>query len=232
MVAGAALLHRQARLGAVERLDLALLVDRQHDGVGRRIDVEADDVAELLDERRVVRQLEAAPAVRREAVRLPDALHRRRPRCRRPSPSRAAVQWVASYGGGCQRQRDDLGDRSGGSGALPRRPRLVAQQTRRRPRRMKRSCQRQTQVFDLPVSAMIADGAETVGAQQHDPRPPDVLLRALAIRDDRLQVAGGRADETVKDIPVRMRQTRTHCDNRESQIGLFCSGQSTRRCVV
>ena len=37
--AGAALLHGQARLGAVERLDLAFLVDRQDDGVGRRIDI-------------------------------------------------------------------------------------------------------------------------------------------------------------------------------------------------
>ena len=46
--AGAALLHRQAGLGAVERLDLALLVDRQHDGMGRRIDIEPDDVAQLV----------------------------------------------------------------------------------------------------------------------------------------------------------------------------------------
>ena len=50
--AGAALLHRQAGLGAVERLDLALLVDRQHDGMGRRIDVQADDVPQLGDELR------------------------------------------------------------------------------------------------------------------------------------------------------------------------------------
>lgn len=32
----AALLQRQARLGAVKRLDLGLLIDRQDDGVGRR----------------------------------------------------------------------------------------------------------------------------------------------------------------------------------------------------
>ena len=32
--AGAALLHGQAGLGAIERLDLALLVDREHDGMG------------------------------------------------------------------------------------------------------------------------------------------------------------------------------------------------------
>src|SRR3954451_17963228 len=42
--AGAALLQGQAGLGAVERLDLALLVDRQHHGMGRRVNVEADDV--------------------------------------------------------------------------------------------------------------------------------------------------------------------------------------------
>ena len=42
--------HRQQRLGAVERLDLALLVDAQHQRALRRIEVEADDVAHLLDE--------------------------------------------------------------------------------------------------------------------------------------------------------------------------------------
>ena len=47
---GAALLHRQAGLGAIERLDLALLVDREDDGMGGRIDIEPDDVAQLVDE--------------------------------------------------------------------------------------------------------------------------------------------------------------------------------------
>jgi hypothetical protein len=37
-------LDRQAGLGAVERLDLALFVNRQHHGVGRRIDIEPDDI--------------------------------------------------------------------------------------------------------------------------------------------------------------------------------------------
>ena len=40
-------LDRQSRLGAIERLDLALFVDRQHHYVGRRIDIEADDVGEF-----------------------------------------------------------------------------------------------------------------------------------------------------------------------------------------
>src|SRR6185503_3764824 len=37
-------LDRQSRLGAVERLDLALLVDRQYHRVSRRIEVEPGDV--------------------------------------------------------------------------------------------------------------------------------------------------------------------------------------------
>ena len=40
-------LDRQPGLGAVERLDLAFLVDRQHDRMGRRIEIEADDIDEL-----------------------------------------------------------------------------------------------------------------------------------------------------------------------------------------
>ena len=38
---GAAFLHRQAGLGAVERLDLALFIDGQDHGVRRRIEIEA-----------------------------------------------------------------------------------------------------------------------------------------------------------------------------------------------
>ena len=40
----ASLLHRQAGLGAIEGLDLALLVEAEHDGVGRRIHMKTDDL--------------------------------------------------------------------------------------------------------------------------------------------------------------------------------------------
>ena len=56
--AGTARLHRQARLGAVERLDLALLVDRQHHGMRRRIDIQPDDVLDLRGEVGIGRELE------------------------------------------------------------------------------------------------------------------------------------------------------------------------------
>jgi hypothetical protein len=39
--------HRQQRLCPVERLDLRLLVDAQHDRPIRRIEIKADDVAHL-----------------------------------------------------------------------------------------------------------------------------------------------------------------------------------------
>ena len=40
-------LDRQSGLGAVERPDLALLVKREHRGMRRRIEIEADDLGEL-----------------------------------------------------------------------------------------------------------------------------------------------------------------------------------------
>src|SRR3954469_4079505 len=73
--AGAAPLHGQAGLGAVERLDLRLLIDRQHHGMRRRVDIEADDVPEPGHEVGIVGELEAADAMRRQA---PDAVAFRR----------------------------------------------------------------------------------------------------------------------------------------------------------
>ncbi len=56
--------HRQYRLGALQRLDLTLLIHAQHDGMVGRVEVELDNVAYLLDEERVVGELELALAVR------------------------------------------------------------------------------------------------------------------------------------------------------------------------
>ena len=118
---------RQAGLGAVERLDLALLVDRQHDGVGRRIDVEADDVAQLGDELGSLDSLNwrtrcgARPCARQmrctEETLIPAAL-----------AMAAAVQCVASPGGSLGGQRDDPLDHLRPERRHARGPRLVAQQ--------------------------------------------------------------------------------------------------------
>ena len=70
---GAPLLQRQARLSAVERLDLALLIDREHDGMLRRIDIEPDHVMQLIDEVGIIREFELPNAMRLQPVRSPDA---------------------------------------------------------------------------------------------------------------------------------------------------------------
>ena len=72
----AALLHRQAGLGAVERLDLRFLIDRQHQAVGRRIEIQPDHVAQLGGKGWILRQLEAPHPMRQQTVGGPDALHR------------------------------------------------------------------------------------------------------------------------------------------------------------
>lgn len=96
--AAAPLLRRQSRLGPIKRLDLALFIDRQHDGMRWWIDVEADDVAQLADEQRIVGQLELSRAVGLQAVPAPDALHRL---TLMPLALviAATVQWVRATGG-------------------------------------------------------------------------------------------------------------------------------------
>ena len=64
----AAALQGQPLLGAIKRLNLAFLIDRQNDGVSRRRDVEPDHIVKLLGKSFVIGQLEAAPAVGSKAV--------------------------------------------------------------------------------------------------------------------------------------------------------------------
>jgi hypothetical protein len=69
-------LHGQPRLGAIEGLNLALLVDREHHRVGRWIDVQAGNVLQLGGELGVLGELEPLDAIRLQAVPSPDPLHR------------------------------------------------------------------------------------------------------------------------------------------------------------
>ena len=64
--------HRQHRLGAIERLNLALLIDRQHNRVVGRVQVEADHIAHLFDEEGVGGELETLAAVRLQRKELKD----------------------------------------------------------------------------------------------------------------------------------------------------------------
>ena len=74
---GMAGLRRQRRLRPPERLDPCLLVHRDDDSVVGRVDVEADDIADLQFELRVAGDLERLDPVGFQTVALQDAEHRR-----------------------------------------------------------------------------------------------------------------------------------------------------------
>ena len=86
---------------------------------------------------------------------------------------------------------------------------------------MNRSCQRQTQVFDLPVAAMIAFVPRPSARQQHDPGAPDVLLRRVAVGDDAFKTLPVAIGEAEMEIPLRMRWICTLRPLRKAQSGLF-----------
>jgi hypothetical protein len=148
--------------------------------MGRRIDIQADDIRELLGEGRVVRELEVPPAVRAEAFQIACTVDAATPATLAIARN---VQWVASCGGDCCVRRTISATRCGGTGALPG-GRDLSQSRPATPSCMNRSCQRHTQVLDFGDDCR---GAQTAAAQKNNTRPPDVLLRALGIRDDRLQ---------------------------------------------
>ena len=68
-------LHRQRRLGAIERLALGLLVEAEHHRPLGRVHVEPDDVDELRLEVRVGRDLERVDLPRLELMIPPDPRH-------------------------------------------------------------------------------------------------------------------------------------------------------------
>lgn len=92
--------HRQDRCGPLEGLDLRLLVHREDDGVGRRSEVEADDVADLVDQERVRGDLERLGPPGLEAEGVPDQLGARPPTVARwadRSETRPAIaRWISA----------------------------------------------------------------------------------------------------------------------------------------
>lgn len=64
--------QRQHGLGAIDGLNLALLVGAKHDGTLWRMKVEADDIGDLLRKIGVIAELEAAGAMRLQTVGTPN----------------------------------------------------------------------------------------------------------------------------------------------------------------
>lgn len=76
--ARAALLERQSWWGAIERLDLALFIAAQDDGMLRGREVEADEGGELFGKVGIVGDLKGPHQMRLESVCAPNPPHRAR----------------------------------------------------------------------------------------------------------------------------------------------------------
>jgi hypothetical protein len=175
-------LEGKAGLGSVEGLDLRLFVDRQHDGMGRRVHVEVDNVHHLLGKGGIVGALEGSDTVRLEAMGGPDALDgaQRDPHLLGHGATGPVRSLARRFTTG---QRQHLGHGRG----RQRRPagwaRLVAQQ----------SVDACLAIAPLPAPyRRPADAGalghlgdrQALGRKKNDPRPLDMLVRAIAIADD------------------------------------------------
>jgi hypothetical protein len=94
---GLAGLHRQKRLGSIERLNLALFIDAEHHGAFGRREIQTDDVPYLLDKQRVGRKFEGLRTMRLQAKRLPNPMDRGRRMAHRlrhgpPAPMRRPLR--------------------------------------------------------------------------------------------------------------------------------------------
>jgi hypothetical protein len=197
--AGAALLDRQSGLRAIKRLDLALLVDRQDDGMRRRIDIEAGNIAEFVGKLVIIRQLERADPMRRKLVGFENALRRAKADASRLGSMRP-VQCVVSPGGVPIVRSTTRLTVSAGSGALPG-FRVLSRSSPSTPSCMNRSCQRQTTGFDLPDCRITS----------RVPQPSAVARMTLArqtcgaLRSEMIAASRQRSSGvTVTMIPVFM----------------------------
>src|SRR5262245_8532430 len=151
---GAPRLHRQSRLSAVEGLDLALLVDREYDGMGGRVDVETDPSLSFsakfgsFDSLNVWTRCGASWWASRmrctDRKLIPTAVASIRP-----------VQCVASPGGGPVTRSMTFWTVAAGSGGLPG-LRVLSRSNPSTPSAMNRCCHRHTTGFALPDRRMIS----------------------------------------------------------------------------
>ena len=157
----------------------------EHHRMGGRVDIEPDHLLELVGEFGVVGELEGAHPMRLQTLPGPDPAHRGRADPDRPGHRRRGPV------GRLMRRRligqfNHPVDRFGRQRCDARGPGLVAGQPRH-PLRHKALLPAPDHGLALSDRAHDRHGAEPVAAQQHDPRPPHVFLRAVAIPDDRLQ---------------------------------------------
>jgi hypothetical protein len=168
-------------------LDLAFLIHREHDGVGRRIDIEADDLPELVGKGLVVGQLELADAMGLQSMSAPNALHRADADAGRLGHGRRRPMGCFPGRIGTGQGHDPIDDRLG-QRRDARRPGLVAQQA---VDAGLHEAFLPAPDYGLALAGLLHDRrrTETIGGQHHDPAAPSMLLRAIAVGYHRFQAA-------------------------------------------
>ena len=171
-------LDRQSGLGAVERLDLALLIKREHHRMVRRIDIEPDDVGEFRGKAGIARRLKVR---RRCSCSLCARQMRWTEPCERPQALAIAgpVQWVAWCGGSVQVSATTRAVVFTVIGDLPG-LRVLSWSRPATPLSAKRWCHRHT-VGRLTRMLCATRCAECRSAEEHNARPLDVLARPVAV---------------------------------------------------
>ena len=114
-----------------------------------------------------------------------------------------------------------------GSSLAMREGRVLSRKSPSTPSAANRSCQRQTQVLDLPVSRMIAFVPRSSALSSTICARHTCFCGALRSLT-RLRSRSMAAEVTERETLVRIPQTRTARVRRESLPGLKCQTRSTR----
>ena len=161
-----------------------------------RIDIEPDDVAQFVDEARIVGQLELAHPVRLQTMGAPDALVELTLELPAALALKAPVQWVVSPGGSPSVKATTRSAASALSGLIGE-GRVLS---RTRPSNLvlhKAFLPAPNASLGLGRSPHDLVRADAIGGQQHDFSPPYVLLRRVAVLHHSFEPAniGGRNGE-------------------------------------
>ncbi len=224
--------HGQQWLGPIQRLNLALFVDAEDHGVLRRRQIQAHDIAHLLDKQRIGRKLEGLGAMGLEVEGLPYPMDRRRREARGVRHgAQAPVRRVPRRRLQCP--ANDFGD-------------LVVADLPRRAR---------SRLVHQPVSAMLrkslAPLADSIGrcvhpqrdafvlqplrGKQNDPSPWSQSLRRSPARRKPQEFAPLALRQSDRNRGLAHRQSSRESIRRESHVfvdqdtrsGLLCNLIST-----
>lgn len=201
--AGSPLLERQAGLGSVEGLDLALLVERQDDRVGGWRDIKADNVAQLVDELGIIGKLELPNAVRLQAMGAPDPVNRTGadPRFAGHQRGRPMGRLTRRF---LTRPGGNPNEHLRGQRRDARRAGLVTQQTFNPFLHEPLLPAPHARLGRVRPAHDLA-GADPIGAQKNDLGTPDVLLRGVTILADPFETFAVRGREVDDDTTAHAR---------------------------